>query len=84
MELNNIRQEAEERKKEQKRQEIMDRMKKNEMRKMNQQKLVRANNKYVNQLRTDTEVDSRANIPKSPTSNRNKADNALVLKQKSP
>ena len=83
-ELNKIRQEAEERKKEQKRQEIVDRMKKNEMRKMNEQKKVRANNKYVTQLRTDTEVESRAKIPLSPPSNRRVAENAAVIKQKSP
>ena len=60
-------------------------MKKNEMRKMNEQKKVRANNKYVTQLRTDTEVESRAKIPLSPPSNRMKAaENAVVIKQKSP
>ena len=59
-------------------------MKKNEIRKMNEQKLVRANNKYVHQLKTDIEGESRTNIPKSPPSNRKIVDNAPMLKPKSP
>lgn len=52
MELNKIRQEAEEKLKEKKRLDILDRMKKNEMRKINEQKLIKANNQYIQQFRS--------------------------------
>jgi hypothetical protein len=63
-ELNQMRHEAEERKREQKRLEIMERMKKNEVRKQNEQRLVRANNQYVHQFKQEPHAEPA--LPKSP------------------
>jgi len=51
IELNRIKQDADERNKEKKRMEIMERMKKNEVRKMKEQKLMKVNNQYIQQFK---------------------------------
>ena len=52
MELNRIRQEAEEKLKEKKRLQIVDRMKKKQLQKMNQIKQLRANEQYIQQFKS--------------------------------
>lgn len=64
MELNKMRQETEDKKKEQKRLEIMERMKKNELRKINEQKQMKVNNHYVQQFKSEGGLPPQ--VPKSP------------------